>query len=86
LCYYRKRNVERRHSGRIYATSHPPRNLDLATIDRQIRARTNALDWCYVLITNPGRLETLLVGLELVEHHEALGLASVPDAREETIS
>lgn len=55
-----------------------PGTLDLPGINRQLASGVLRLDWSRVRIADATALATLLAGLDLVEHSEALGLETVP--------
>src|SRR5260221_4529630 len=63
-----------------------PGNLDLEAINRQLHMGAVTLDWSQVQAATGAQLRALLAGLDLVEHSDILGLASVPDALVEAMS
>src|SRR5260221_2034708 len=63
-----------------------PGNLDLEAINRQLHMGAVTLDWSQVQAATGAQLRVLLAGLDLVEHSDILGLASVPDALAEAMS
>ncbi len=63
-----------------------PGDLDLAALNRRLQAGEVRLDWAGVTARiQPERLETLFSGLNLSEHYEEIGGATVPDALQPTI-
>src|SRR5260221_13821634 len=63
-----------------------PGNLDLEAINRQLHMGAVTRDWSQVQAATDAQLRVLLAGLDLVEHSDILGLASVPDALAEAMS
>jgi hypothetical protein len=63
-----------------------PGQAELEAINRQLRMGTVTLDWSQVQAATDAQLRVLLAGLDLVEHSDILGLASVPDALAEAMS
>src|SRR5947209_6949371 len=63
-----------------------PGELDLEALNRQLRSGIAMLDWSNVQAATPAQLHTLLAGLDLVEHNEVLGIATVPNALAEKVS
>jgi len=63
-----------------------PGHAELEAINRQLRMGAVTLDWSQVQAATDAQLRVLLAGLDLVEHSDILGLASVPDALAEAMS
>ena len=65
----------------IYLPELLPPGAELAQINRLLHAGTIQLDWSGVAPgVTPAQLATLLDGLDLVDHGDALGAMTVPDA------
>ncbi len=56
-----------------------PGTLDLAALNRQLRAGTIRLDWAAVARATPDALRALLAGLDLSDDADLLGLGTVPE-------
>jgi len=63
-----------------------PGQAELEAINRQLHMGAVTLDWSQVQAATDAQLRVLLAGLDLVEHSDILGLASVPDALAEAMS
>src|SRR5260370_21466055 len=63
-----------------------PGQAELEAINRQLHMGAVTLDWSNVQAATGVQLRVLLAGLDLVEHSDILGLASVPDALAEAMS
>lgn len=56
-----------------------PGELDIHELNRRLRAGEVSLDWSEVEEASAKTIASLLAGLDLVEHGELLGIATVPD-------
>src|SRR5260370_4652628 len=63
-----------------------PGQAELEAINREVHMGAVRLDWSQVQAATGAQLHALLAGLDLVEHSDILGLASVPDALAEAMS
>src|SRR5260370_15913379 len=63
-----------------------PGQAELEAINRQLHMGAVTLEWRQVQAATGAQLRVLLAGLDLVEHSDILGLASVPDALAEAMS
>ncbi len=70
----------------IFLPSSLPGNQDLRTLNRRLQIGEVMLDWSNVQEASPDALSTLLAGLDLVEHSEQLGLATIPESLTEAIT
>lgn len=69
----------------IYLPAVLPGNLDLHLTNRNIYTGNVILDWSNVQAASQDALSTLLIGLDLVEHSEQLGLSTIPESLREAI-
>ena len=56
-----------------------PGELDIHELNSHLRAGEVTLDWSEVKEASAKTIASLLAGLDLVEHGELLGIATVPD-------
>ncbi|HZC05679.1 MAG TPA: DISARM system helicase DrmA, partial [Ktedonobacterales bacterium] len=62
-----------------------PGTLDLVHVNQRLRAQQIQLDWSAVEDAPDDALATLLWGLDLSDHADALGIGTVPDALSSTL-
>ncbi len=62
-----------------------PGELDVPAINQKLHMGEVTLDWSSVEEASPEAIAELLAGLDLVEHNELLGIATVPDQLSESI-
>ena len=62
-----------------------PGALDLIHVNQRLRAQQIQLDWSAVEVAPDDALATLLWGLDLSDHADALGIGTVPDALSSTL-
>src|SRR5258707_412686 len=70
---------------RIQLPPQLPGQLDLKALNRQLMYGSIELDWSKVRTASEHDLRTLLTRLDLAEHAEALGLATISDQLAEQI-